>query len=118
MKTQNSPGINYGLSISLGPIIKSNQYPTGFALPPFGLKVLIHNYSFPPLFFETYQSISPGQETNIIVERTVTSNAPQPYSDCIDLTNGFNSDVYNWMIDRNMAYRQKDCLLYRQVKWV
>ena len=117
MKRQISPGIDYGLSIALGPINKTNQYPTGLAFPPYGLKILIHNYTFPPLFFETYQSISPGKETNVIVERIVTSNAPKPFSDCIDLANGFNSDVYNWMIKQNMTYRQKDCIFYRLVKF-
>ena len=105
--------MSYGLSLSLGPLIKTNKYAVGLAMPPYGLKLLIHNYTFPPLFFETFLSISPGQETNIIVERTFTSNAPKPYSDCTDLTNGFNSETYNWMMSNNKTYRQKDCIFYR-----
>ena len=87
------------------------------AFPTNGLKVNIHNYTFPPLFFETYQSISPGKETNIIVERTVTTNAPKPYSGCTDLTNGYDSVIYNWMINNNKTYRQKDCIFNWQVKF-
>ncbi len=83
------------------------------SLPSYGLKFLIHNYTYPPLFFETYLSLSPGQETNIIVERVATSNAPKPYSDCTDLTNGFNSETHNWMMNNNKKYRQNDCLFYR-----
>ena len=114
MKSQNAAGESYGFSLSLGPLIKTNKfYPTGLPLTTYGLKVIIHNYTFPPIYFETYLSISPGQETNIIVERTATSNAPKPYSDCIDLSNGFNSEIYNWMINNNKTYRQKDCMIYR-----
>ena len=112
-KNQNGPGIDYGLSLTLGPLVKSNKYSTGLSFPPYGLKVLIHNSTFPPLFFETFLSLSPGQETSIIVERTYTSNEHQPYSECTDLTNGFNSVTYNWMMNNNKTYRQNDCLFYR-----
>ena len=114
MTKQNGPGIDYGLSISFGPLVKHNKYSSGLSLPPYGLKVLIHNYTFPPLLLsDTYLSLSPGQETIIVVERIVTSNAPKPYSECTDLTNGFNSDIYKWMMNNNKTYRQNDCLFYR-----
>ena len=115
-KKQNAPGINYGLSLSLGPLIKTNQYSTGLGIPPYGLKVLITNYTFAASFFETFLSIGPGQESNIIVERTIASNAPKPYSLCTDLTNGYNSATFNWMIKNNKTYRQESCFFYRQVK--
>ena len=108
-----APGIDYGLSLSLGPLVKRNQYASGLSLTSYGLKVLIHNKTFPPLFFETYLSLSPGQETNIIVERIAMSNAPKPYSECTDLTNGFNSDIYIWMMKNNKTYRRNDCIFYR-----
>ena len=112
MKKQIEPGIAYGLSISLGPLVKSNKYSTGLSFPPYGLKVLIYNNTFPPLVFETYLSLSPGKETNIVAERIAMSNAPQPYSECTDLTNGFNSETFNWMMNVNKKYRQNDCLFY------
>ena len=113
MKKQIEPGIDYGLSLSLGPLVKLNKYSSGLSFPPYGFKVLIYNNTFPPLVFETFLSLSPGQETNIIVERIATSNAPQPYSECTDLTNGFNSEAYKWMMNNNKTYRQNDCLFYR-----
>ncbi len=113
MKKQIEPGIAYGLSISLGPLVKSNAYSTGLSFPPYGLKVLIHNSTFPPLLFESFLSISPGQETNVVVERIAMSNSPKPYSECTDLTNGFNSETYNWIMNNNKTYRQNECLFYR-----
>ena len=113
-KKQIAPGIDYGLILSLGPLVKSNKYASGLSLASYGLKVLIHNYNFQPLLlYETFLSLSPGQETYIIVERIATSNAPQPYSECTDLTNGFNSVTYNWMMNNNKTYRQNDCIFYR-----
>ena len=99
----------YGLSLSIGPLCKTNKYSTGLPIPPYGLKVLIHNHTFPSTFFETFISITPGEETNLIVDKMASSNSPRPYSYCTDLTNGFNSDVFNWMMANKKAYRQKDC---------
>ncbi len=89
-------------------MVRENVYPLSNTN---GLKVFIHNQSHPqPGVFDTPISLESGKETNIILEKTLSSILPAPYGTCTDLTNGFNSDLYNYILGTNYVYRQRDCL--------
>ena len=89
-------------------MIRDNIYPVSDTN---GLKVFITNQSYPqPGVFDTPISLESGKETNIILEKTFTSILPAPYDACTDTTNGFNSDLYNFVASTNYEYRQVDCL--------
>ena len=107
-------GDSYGLVLELGPLVHQNTIP---AISSKGLKVFIHNQSFLPTIFDTALSVKPGEETNIAVHKTVSSNVPKPYSDCSDLTDtGSKYELYRYIVSTlNKTYRQKDCFdLYFQ----
>ena len=95
-------------SKSFGPFVRHNIYPISDTN---GLKLFIHNKSYPsPGVFDTPISLESGRETSIIIDKTLSTIMPLPYDSCTDLTNGFNSDLYNYVISTNKTYRQKDCL--------
>ena len=76
-----------------------------------GLKIFIQDKSYPqPGVFDTPISVESGKETNIILEKTISTILPAPYDACTDLTNGFDSDLYYFIESINNVYRQKDCL--------
>jgi acid-sensing ion channel, other len=62
-----------------------------------------------PSYDDTFISIEPGRETNIGIERVFSSNYPLPYSSCTDLSNGYDSDLYTFILNSKKVYRQKDC---------
>jgi hypothetical protein len=93
----------------VGPLVNRNKYPVTFSS---GLKVLINNQSFTPNANDDFISIEQGKETNIKVDRAFTSYVPKPYNGCTDLTQGFNSELYNFIVDSNKTYRQKIALVY------
>jgi hypothetical protein len=107
LKTSITPGKTYGLQLRIGPLKSENKYPITFST---GLKVLINNQSFTPNVDDNFISVEPGKETDIAVDRTFTSNIPKPYSGCTDLTQGYNSELYNFIINSNKSYRQIDCI--------
>jgi len=93
---------------SFGPLIRENVYPVSDTN---GLKIFIHNQTYAqPGVFDTPVSVESGKETNIILEKTFTSILPAPYDACTDLKNGFDSDLYSFVIRNNNSYRQRDCL--------
>ena len=88
--------------------MRQNIYPISDTS---GLKLFIHNKSYSsPSVFDTPISLESGRETSIIIYKTLSTSMPIPYDSCTDLTNGFNSDLYNYIKSTNKTYRQKDCL--------
>jgi hypothetical protein len=106
-KSSSSSGKSNGLQLLIGPIISENKYPVTLST---GLIIFINNQSFTLYTDESFISIEPGKETNIKVDRTFTSNVPKPYSGCTDLTHGYNSELYNFIVKSNKTYRQIDCI--------
>ena len=88
-------GQMYGFSLKLGPVTNENSFATTDSR---GLKVYVHNQSFVPLDYDTALSVEAGKQTNIAVTRTFASNVPQPYSNCVDLSQGFSSEFYNLIV--------------------
>ncbi len=72
----------------------------------FGLRVFVHNASVIPLSDEGVD-LNPGTETSISVDRIIDHNLPKPFSDCVDLSNGYESDFHKITTNRNQTYRQK-----------
>ena len=97
----------FGLQLQIGPVKNDNNYPVTLST---GLKIFISNQSFTPNSVDNLISIEPGKSTDIAVDRTFTSNTPKPYSDCTDLTNGYDSELYKFLIKSNKTYRQSDCI--------
>ena len=103
--------INYGLNIWL--FIKSYRNIMG----PFKISLYIQNHS--SIFnrlqaYETYNGllIPPG-DSKIQIEREFIQNLPEPYNDCIkqqDTREYNNSSLFNYFIQNNKTYSQKDCL--------
>ena len=99
-------GKTVGFQLRIRPLINDNNYPLSLTT---GLKIFISNQSFTPSSNDNFISIEPGKETDIIVDRTFTSNTPNPYSDCTDLSKGYDSELYKFLINSNRTYRQSDC---------
>ena len=99
-------GESYGLALKFGPVMNKNSLPSVYSQ---GLKVFVHNQSFEPSMFDSAVSIKPGEETNIAIRRTFSSSVAAPYSACTDLTQGFRSDLYEFIVNSNRTYRQRDC---------
>ena len=107
---QSAEGDYYGLIMSFGPVIRQNVYPMSDTN---GLKIFIQNQTFPsPGVFDTFISLDSGKETSLSIDKKFSSSTPEPYSSCVDLTNGFKSDLYDFISNKNGdGYRQKDCLV-------
>ena len=88
--------------------MRQNIYPISSTN---GLKVFIQELNYPsPTVFDTPISLESGKETSIIIEKTLASSLSAPYGSCNDLSNGFNSDLYDYISKTNNRYQQKDCL--------
>ena len=106
MKKVYREGKDFGLQIWIGPLLNYNtKYPISESK---GLKVFIHNQSFPPLLSQGI-NVKVGEETNIAVTRTFTHHYPEPFTDCVDLSTS-NSELYKYILSLNQTYRQQDCL--------
>ena len=92
IKKSFSEGIDYGLTLLMGPIVNNNKYLTSTSR---GLVVFVQNQSF-PLSDHDLINIETGKETNIGIKRVFTQNQPKPYSECVDLSE-FSSDLYDFM---------------------
>lgn len=77
-----------------------------------GLHVSIHNKSIITSNSEGLE-VSPGATTNIMINKITDTKLSVPYNDCIrDLKTypKFDSIIYSKIKERNLIYRQKDCL--------
>ena len=104
LKTEIEGGKN-GLRMLIGPVTNENKYPNLFSN---GLKVFIHNQSFLPRSSDGVD-IEMGKETSIAIQRTFTSNQPEPYSECVD-NQRIDSFREEYTKFSNQTYRQQDCL--------
>jgi hypothetical protein len=98
-----------GLSISIGPLINANSYSLTTSK---GLIVFIHNQTEILNVYSNALSIEPGKETSIMIDRKIESSLPSPYSECVDLSNGYDSEFYQILTNygANKAnYRQFNC---------
>ena len=91
-----------GFSLALGPVVNKNAYPSTLTR---GLKIFVHNQSYVPSYFDTALSLKPGEQTSIAVQRTFASHVPSPYSNCVDLSHGYPSDLYRFIVNANKTYR-------------
>jgi hypothetical protein len=107
LKKTINPGKTFGLQLRIGPFKSDNNYPLSLST---GLKIFISNQSVTPNSVDNFISIEPGKETDIAVDRTLTLNTPKPYSACTDLTKGYNSELYKFLMKSNKTYRQSDCI--------
>ena len=97
-------GTNYGLELSIGPLINYNKYLTIYEN---GLVVFVHDQSVKPSPSDKI-FIKAGEMSLISVDRTFHKKTPFPYSDCIDLT-AYKSNLYDFIVNSNQVYRQEDC---------
>jgi len=85
---------------------------------PAGLAFWIHNYTTPPRRqFQAnnngdLQYASPGQDTQVAVDRTFYYQLPYPYNDCLHdpSTFQYNKTIINFMLNASIPYSQVNCL--------
>ncbi|CAF0907174.1 unnamed protein product [Brachionus calyciflorus] len=76
-----------------------------------GAHIFINDNSIKPYSAEGLD-ISPGTQTNIVLERVETKLKSQPYSECLenlDTIDSFDSEYYRKVFRSNLTYRQVDC---------
>jgi amiloride-sensitive sodium channel subunit alpha/amiloride-sensitive sodium channel subunit gamma len=98
-----------GLSIAIGPLINENSYPLTSSK---GLIVFIHNHTEILNVYSNALSIEPGKETSIMIDRKIETSLPSPYSECVDLSNGHDSEFYQVLTNngaKKSNYRQFNC---------
>ena len=72
-----------------------------------GLKLFIHNKSFPPRLSDEI-NLKAGQAYNVAIQKTFSYKTPVPYSECQDLTS-FTSTYFSVLKVANRTYRQFEC---------
>ncbi len=76
-----------------------------------GIKVFIDNSSAHLANYADGIDVAPGTSTNIAIKRILNDKIPDPYSEC--QSEPFtHSDFYMKTIERNIIYKQKDCVFY------
>ena len=78
-----------------------------------GIILFIHNSTTIPLTQLEGISLSPGYETDIVINQVEFNRLSKPYSDCIIDTsspNSFDSNLYKSTFNSIKVYRQKFCL--------
>ena len=108
IETSNIAGSYYGLQME---IYLGNQNYTNSFVYKNGLRVMIHNNSIIPSIHEGID-VSPGLETSIQVRRTFDYKKPYPYNKCIQLNQGYDSELYRVVTMKNATYRQTYMIFY------
>ena len=116
---------NSGFNTNLDPIPVKNSTVGGifdsFSLgikSPDGLAVWIHNKSSPPTIEpgdgdgNDPINISPGFQTNIIIEKKVDYKLEKPFNDCLLNVSTFvkNKTIVDYMINNGRLYSQIKCI--------
>jgi acid-sensing ion channel, other len=97
-------GPSNGLTLTLYLTPNENFYPN---FDGDGLKLFIHNKSFPPRLSDEI-NLKAGQAYNVAIQKTFSYKTPVPYSECEYLTS-FTSTYSNVLKVANKTYRQFEC---------
>ncbi|CAF1024353.1 unnamed protein product [Brachionus calyciflorus] len=76
-----------------------------------GAIIFIHEFGSSPFSVDSL-TVAPGFETNIALQRTLTTMTPKPYSECdkdTDNRDKYQSDLYKSIHDMSFNYSQKAC---------
>ncbi|RNA31924.1 amiloride-sensitive sodium channel subunit gamma-like [Brachionus plicatilis] len=78
-----------------------------------GIRLFVHNNSVPTIPLNDGIYLSPGFETNVIVDQINSNRLPQPFSNCIKEESPSVKNVYFYKntISLNGKYEQKYCLV-------
>jgi hypothetical protein len=105
-------GVLTGFKMSIGSFTNSNITKVGTignsGAGGLGMKVFVHNSSVQPRWYSEGVYVKPGEISMIGIKRTFINNYPSPYTECTD-TSSFSSVLYDFIINSNRTYRQKDC---------
>ncbi|RNA28850.1 acid-sensing ion channel 5 [Brachionus plicatilis] len=104
----NQHGQFFGLIIELNVAIPNDARTLSISS---GAHVYINHNPIVPLFGEGLD-LSTGTYSNIALERTITKQMPDPYSECknnLDSIDSFDSEYYRKVFKSNLTYRQTDC---------
>jgi hypothetical protein len=85
-----------------------------------GAHLFIGNSSHPIISLEGVD-VSPGTETNIVLNKISINQLEKPYSECVlnlDRIDSFDSDMYRETFSYNKTYRLKDCIELCLVRFV
>ena len=82
-----------------------------------GLRIIIHNDSNDPQYYFGQSNIGfniPREYNNgIIIKRVFSTKLGNPYNNCLNNLNSFNSELYKYIIEStNFSYTQYDCFSY------
>ena len=105
LKQSPTAGSQYGLRFRVGPLVNSNNYTT---VLPRGLMIYVGNQSFSPRYDDDFTAAEAGKESNIVIERTFTSQTPAPYSECDGRSGSRDPDLSRSL--SGSVYRQVDCV--------
>ena len=81
-------------------------------VPDYGFTIKLDNSSFPIAGLDGIDLIS-GVETSISVNRIISKQLPEPYSNCLidnDHPKHFDSFLYNMFIEKKVQYKQTMCI--------
>ena len=113
LKSSVFEGSDYGLKLTL--YVNFYENLTTFnSLNALGVKVRIENISYLNDNFVNGIKVSPGQETDILIDRSFKFNLPKPYSPCeVDNYNPkrFDSFLYKLILNSPLVYSQQFCYL-------
>lgn len=74
-----------------------------------GIYVFINNATYSSKSLKQI-AVSPGAETNLIIDRTFVSQKPYPYSDCeVEYDTEFDSILYKKIKESNLVYSKQEC---------
>jgi len=99
-----------GLSLTIGPILNSNQNN----LNPFsvkGLRLYINEDNHMPTRLDECIFVSPHKQVKVSMKKVVSRNQPKPYTNCEDLDSlEYESDLVKYFKSTSRVYKQQNCL--------
>ena len=110
--TTAKPGIINGLIVNIFDGLFNESRKNDFNLITNGLQVIIHSNSIQPDPQEGAIARA-GFASFLKIKKTLNSKLSEPYNDCIETLEGYNSfntTIYKAIVDANYTYTQKNCL--------
>ncbi|XP_077988551.1 epithelial sodium channel subunit beta-like [Glandiceps talaboti] len=105
--TTSFPGPLYGLSLQL--FIEQHEYlPDYEPSSKAGVRITIHDQNKMPFPQDNAYTIAPGYATSIGVRRVEVQRQPDPYSDCVQLTDSAYENIY--MQTYGVGYSVQTCM--------